>query len=230
MVQVHQQPHPTVPNLKVNISKSQAKKIHPGDLGGAAKGKNDRYNPEESKAMGRLPPKVTSNKVYGLNVTREILEWKRRDDKSAPTKPNDIPELPLRISMENNRYSTRQDKPDKGTGANAALHITKEEDETQPEDSIDAPSGLEEYVKAMVDELKEINIDNVEDPRPTYVSTLLTPEEEAMYVALLTKFRDVFSWTYSEMPGLNPKVVVHYLAIKKGSRPVKQCQHDSTLG
>nr|GMD39427.1 uncharacterized protein LOC109192688 [Ipomoea batatas] len=47
---------------------------------------------------------------------------------------------------------------------------------------------------------------------------------EEIYVALLKKYIDVFAWTYKEMPGLDPKVVVHCLAVKKSCRPVKQAQ------
>ncbi|KAL0394673.1 UNVERIFIED_CONTAM: Polyprotein P3 [Sesamum latifolium] len=35
---------------------------------------------------------------------------------------------------------------------------------------------------------------------------------------------DVFAWSYKEMPGLDPKVAVHHLSVKKGARPVKQGQ------
>jgi len=34
----------------------------------------------------------------------------------------------------------------------------------------------------------------------------------------------VFSWSYKEMPGLDPKVVVHHLSIEKGISPEKQPQ------
>ncbi|GAA0151757.1 hypothetical protein LIER_10408 [Lithospermum erythrorhizon] len=66
------------------------------------------------------------------------------------------------------------------------LYITVEEGETQLEDGIDAPLGMEEHVKATLDEIKEINLGTTEDPRPTYVSALLTSEEETEYVSLLT--------------------------------------------
>jgi len=33
---------------------------------------------------------------------------------------------------------------------------------------------------------------------------------------------DVFAWSYKEMPGLDPKVTVHNLAIKKGVSLEKQ--------
>jgi hypothetical protein len=41
---------------------------------------------------------------------------------------------------------------------------------------------------------------------------------------LLMEYRDIFAWSYDEMPGLDPKVAVHQLAVKYGARPVKQTQ------
>ncbi|GAA0161878.1 hypothetical protein LIER_18095 [Lithospermum erythrorhizon] len=76
----------------------------------------------------------------------------------------------------------------------------------------------------IIGELKEVNLGTVEHPRPTYVSALLNLAEEAEYIAMLTEFQDAFAWTYTEIPGLDPKVEVHHLALKKGGRPVKQGQ------
>ena len=39
-------------------------------------------------------------------------------------------------------------------------------------------------------------------------------------MALLQKYRDVFAWTYDEMPGLG--LVVHSLNVDAGIRPVVQ--------
>ncbi|GAA0153612.1 hypothetical protein LIER_11810 [Lithospermum erythrorhizon] len=108
--------------------------------------------------------------------------------------------------------------------ADSSLQITIYEEELSPEDAIDAPPGLEEQVKTTVNELKKVNLGTIEHPRPPYVSTLLTPAEEAKYIALLTEFRDLFAWIYTEMPRLDPKVAVHHLAVKKGARTVKQGQ------
>ena len=36
------------------------------------------------------------------------------------------------------------------------------------------------------------------------------------------EFKDVFAWTYTEMPGLNPAVAMHFLHIAKGKKPIKQ--------
>ncbi|KAL0401597.1 UNVERIFIED_CONTAM: hypothetical protein Slati_4189600 [Sesamum latifolium] len=104
-------------------------------------------------------------------------------------------------------------------------HVTLIEDgEIEEEDDEDAPVELEEGVKATVDELREVNLGNTEDPRPIYTSASLTQEEEEAYIMLLHEFKDVFAWSYKEMPGLDPKVAVHHLSVKKGARPVKQGQ------
>ncbi|KAK4404378.1 hypothetical protein Sango_0806400 [Sesamum angolense] len=70
----------------------------------------------------------------------------------------------------------------------------------------------------------EINLGDVENPRPIYISALLTDNEEVAYVELLHEFKDVFAWSYKEMPGLDSKVAVHQLSIRKGARPIKQAQ------
>ncbi|XP_070036194.1 uncharacterized protein [Nicotiana tomentosiformis] len=69
-------------------------------------------------------------------------------------------------------------------------------DPQEDEDAKDAPPKLEEGVKATIDALKEVNLSTDEEPRPTYL----------------------------KMPGLDPKVAVHHLAVKNGTRPVKQAQ------
>ena len=107
----------------------------------------------------------------------------------------------------------------------SSYHITISE-ETKSDQTVDevedAPPALEDGGQATIDELKEINLGTKDDPRPTFVSTLLTPEEEEEYIQVLSQYKDVFAWSYKEMPGLDPRIAVHRLAIKKGSRPVKQ--------
>ncbi|XP_030940238.1 uncharacterized protein LOC115965196 [Quercus lobata] len=111
----------------------------------------------------------------------------------------------------------------------SSFHITIEEGtlsdaEATNEEVHEAPPALEDGGQATVDELKEINLGTAEEPRPTFISALLTPEEEEGYLKLLVEYKDVFAWTYKEMPGLNPSIALHHLAVKKGMRPVKQAQ------
>ena len=51
---------------------------------------------------------------------------------------------------------------------------------------------------------------------------LLTPKEEEGYLKLLVEYNEVLTWTYKEMPGLNPSIALHNLAVKTGVCPVKQ--------
>ncbi|XP_021321401.1 uncharacterized protein LOC110437319 [Sorghum bicolor] len=89
-------------------------------------------------------------------------------------------------------------------------------------DAASAPQQLEDGVQLTIDELVEINLGTEDDPRPTFVSVTLTMEERESYRIFLTEFRDCFAWSYKEMPGLDPHVATHKLAIDPRFRPVKQ--------
>ncbi|KAI5312980.1 hypothetical protein L3X38_042154 [Prunus dulcis] len=109
----------------------------------------------------------------------------------------------------------------------AVHHVTINElDEGEPfeEEVHEAPAALEDGGQATIDELKKLNLGTNEDPRPIFVSALLNPSKEESYHQLLLEYKDVFAWTYKEMPGLDPKVAVHHLAVKPGVRPTKQTQ------
>ncbi|PIN05643.1 hypothetical protein CDL12_21813 [Handroanthus impetiginosus] len=64
----------------------------------------------------------------------------------------------------------------------------------------------------------QLNLGTSEEPRPIFVSTLLSLDEEKQYFDILSEYRDVFAWTYKEMPGLDPKVAIHQLGIRRGTR------------
>ncbi|KAL0329082.1 UNVERIFIED_CONTAM: hypothetical protein Sradi_4894900 [Sesamum radiatum] len=84
-------------------------------------------------------------------------------------------------------------------------HITLIEDgELEEEDTKDAPVELEEGIKTTIDELKEVNLGNIEDPRPIYISAL-TQKEEETYIALLHEFKDVFAWSLQRNARIRPK-------------------------
>lgn len=40
-------------------------------------------------------------------------------------------------------------------------------------------------------------------------------------IQCLRSHADVFAWSYEDMPGIDPKIAFHKLAIQKGVRPVK---------
>ncbi|KAM2901555.1 hypothetical protein FF1_007532 [Malus domestica] len=95
--------------------------------------------------------------------------------------------------------------------AQDVFHITiqeGEEDEILEEDVIAAPSQLEDGGQATVDDLKELNLSTSEEPKPIFVSALLSADEIEKYYQLLLEYNDVFAWTYKEMPDLDPIIVV----------------------
>ena len=73
------------------------------------------------------------------------------------------------------------------------------------------------------EELREINLGaELGSQKPVFISSQLMAQEREQLVALLQKYRDVFAWTYDEMPGLDPGVVVHSLNVDPRVRPVVQ--------
>ncbi|XP_070677927.1 uncharacterized protein [Malus domestica] len=107
------------------------------------------------------------------------------------------------------------------------FHITIQEGkeyETLEEDVTAAPPQLEDEGQATVDDLKELNLGTEEEQKPIFVSALLRADEIEEYYQLLSEYKDVFAWTYKEMPGLDPIIDVHHLAVKPGTRPIKQTQ------
>ena len=61
------------------------------------------------------------------------------------------------------------------------------------------------------DQLREIRIDSS-----------LSPDERSGLIDLLRSYLDVFSWSYEDMPGLDPTIVQHHLPILPHARPIKQ--------
>ena len=84
-----------------------------------------------------------------------------------------------------------------------SCHVTAETDsesDASDDEPNEAPRAIEDGGQATVDDLKELNLGTNEEPRPIYVSSLLTPKEENKYFELLMEYKDVFAWAYKEMP------------------------------
>ena len=107
-------------------------------------------------------------------------------------------------------------------------HITiRKCDDSESDSEIElaeTPKTLKDGGQATVDDLEEPNLGTKDEPCPIYVSALLTQEEEKEHFGLLSEYKDVFPWSYKEMPRLDPKVAVHRLSIKKGVSLKKQPQ------
>ena len=52
-----------------------------------------------------------------------------------------------------------------------------------------------------------------------------TPDEVVSYTTLFKEFRDVFAWSYEEMTGIDPSIVIHEIKTYPEVKPVRQKLH-----
>ena len=71
------------------------------------------------------------------------------------------------------------------------------------------------------EELEEVDLGfGSQGPRPISISASLTEREKSELILLLKEFKDIFVWDYSEMPGLDPRLVVHMLNMDPEAKAV----------
>jgi hypothetical protein len=55
-----------------------------------------------------------------------------------------------------------------------------------------------------------------------FVGADCSPEEDQIYTDLFKESRDVFAWSYEEMPGIDPKIVEHEITTYPNANPIQQ--------
>ena len=55
-----------------------------------------------------------------------------------------------------------------------------------------------------------------------HIESNCSSEEIAIYTSLFKEFRDIFSWSYEEMPGIDPSIVKHEIRTYPDARLVQQ--------
>jgi hypothetical protein len=58
-----------------------------------------------------------------------------------------------------------------------------------------------------------------------HIGASCSPDEIVTYTSLFKEFRDIFAWSYEEMSGIDPSIVVHEIKTYPGAKPVRQCLH-----
>ncbi|XP_059635280.1 uncharacterized protein LOC132277439 [Cornus florida] len=88
------------------------------------------------------------------------------------------------------------------------------------------PSKDREEVPSVLttEPLYEVKINHEKPDQTTRVGTKLTEEEKLELTDFLTQNIDVFAWSHSDMPGINPVVSCHSLNVDLNAKPVKQKQ------
>jgi hypothetical protein len=90
---------------------------------------------------------------------------------------------------------------------------------------IPAPDAFEEGNLANISPTIKIDI----SIKPGVVEEIIigaacTPEEITAYKALFQEFRDIFAWSYTEMPGIDPSIIEHRIDTWPDITPVRQKQ------
>ena len=88
---------------------------------------------------------------------------------------------------------------------------------------IPAPNSFEEGNMANISPTIKIDISIkngiVEE---IIIGAACTPQEIAAYKSLFQEYRDIFAWSYTEIPGLDPSIVEHRIDTCPDITPVRQ--------
>ncbi|XP_077232198.1 uncharacterized protein LOC143867378 [Tasmannia lanceolata] len=95
-------------------------------------------------------------------------------------------------------------------------------DETPPEIKYMIKQGEERRAKPIEEKIETINIGDETETREIRIGKTLSPEEREELTDLLREFKDVFAWSYKDMPGLSEDIVQHRLPLIPGAKPKKQ--------
>ncbi|KAL5565429.1 hypothetical protein UlMin_028593 [Ulmus minor] len=89
-------------------------------------------------------------------------------------------------------------------------------------DELDPREPTMEQHGEPVEELEEIPLFEDDLTKTCKIGSSLTGQLRTDLINFLRDHRDVFAWSHEDMPGIDPKVIVHRLNIDPSFRPVKQ--------
>ena len=69
-------------------------------------------------------------------------------------------------------------------------------------------------------EIEKVQIGDTSD-KTTNIGTILRGDSKELLIQFLRDNVDLFAWKAADMPGIDPKLICHKLAVYPGSRPVQ---------
>ena len=81
---------------------------------------------------------------------------------------------------------------------------------------------FEHKPKPNLSETETINLGSSEDVKEIKISLHINKEIREVIIQLLFEYKDVFDWSYDDMPGLSVDLVVHKLPVYPDCLPVQQ--------
>ncbi|PKI75835.1 hypothetical protein CRG98_003750 [Punica granatum] len=83
---------------------------------------------------------------------------------------------------------------------------------------------LEDRWLTSVEPTEEINVGTEDEPRTLKIRTGLDPTQRARMIDFLTRYQEVFAWSYTDMPSVDPSIVKHFLLLDTEKFPPKRQQ------
>ena len=81
---------------------------------------------------------------------------------------------------------------------------------------------LEKKIEPREPTFETLNLGNDENPCLIKIGSTLNEKERKDLKELLTEFQEVFSWSYEDMPGIDPEIAQHHIDTYAHMVPVKQ--------
>ena len=61
-----------------------------------------------------------------------------------------------------------------------------------------------------------------EEPKPAYIASDLSYEEETLLIKTLKQYKDVFRWSYKDLKGVDPEICWHTIPLKPDAKTNRQ--------
>ena len=98
-----------------------------------------------------------------------------------------------------------------------------EEITSLPRDILEAINRESEGSKSNIEETKLVNLANEgENEKPVKIGVNFPKDMKLELIALLKEFKEIFAWSYQDMPGLDTEIVMHRIPIKPKCPRVRQ--------
>ena len=84
-----------------------------------------------------------------------------------------------------------------------------------PHDIMEALNRESEGSKPNIEETEMVNLANKgKNEKPVKIGVNFPKEMKLELIALLKEFREIFAWSYQDMPGLDIEIVMHRIPVK----------------
>jgi len=77
-------------------------------------------------------------------------------------------------------------------------------------------------IKPHQEEVEMVNLEDEGEEKNVKIGAGLTKEMKPQLYTLLKEFKDIFVWSYKDIPGLDSEIVQHRLPLKPECHPIKQ--------